>query len=232
MAEEHLKAFPKFSGNTSVLSMMGPEAQAKAVDAILADADADKAAKAGASFVRVMAAKDDAAKFDALAEEHEKAFPDFPGNRELESTRKQAAADKVLKEKPLDLKFTSVSGKEIDLSKMRGKVILVDFWATWCGPCMAEMPTVVATYEKLHGKGFEIIGISFDKDKAALEKITKESKMTWEQYFDGEGWKNKFGQQYGINSIPRMWLVDKKGMVVDTNGRKDLEKKIEKLLAE
>jgi peroxiredoxin len=88
------------------------------------------------------------------------------------------------------------------------------------------------TYGKLHDKGFEIVGISFDEDKAKLEAFTKEKGMTWPQFFDGKGWKNEYGQKFGINSIPRMWLVNKKGMVVDTNGRQDLEGKVGKLLAE
>src|SRR5438067_10175070 len=76
--------------------------------------------------------------------------------------------------KPVDIKFTAVDGREVDLAKLKGKVVLIDFWATWCGPCMGEVPHVVEAYQKLHGKGFEIVGISFDKDKGALEKTTKE----------------------------------------------------------
>jgi thiol-disulfide isomerase/thioredoxin len=111
-------------------------------------------------------------------------------------------------------------------------VVLVDFWATWCGPCVVEVPKIVATYGKLHEKGFEILGISFDEDKSKLDNFTKDKGMKWPQFFDGKGWKNELGQKFGINSIPRMWLVNKKGMVVDTNGREDLESKVEKLLAE
>ncbi|MEO6785624.1 MAG: TlpA disulfide reductase family protein [Chthoniobacteraceae bacterium] len=133
---------------------------------------------------------------------------------------------------PLDLKFQSVDGHHVDLSKMQGKVVLIDFWATWCGPCVGEIPHVKEAYQKLHAKGFEIVGISLDSDKAALQAFVKKNGMTWPQYFDGKGWKNAISTKFGINSIPRMWLVDKKGNLVDTNGRQDLAAKVEKLLAE
>jgi len=141
----------------------------------------------------------------------------------------KAMAD--LKSKPLDLKFTAVDGREVDLAKMRGKVVLIDFWATWCGPCVAELPNVLNTYKELHPKGFEIVGISLDSDKDKLESFVKDKGMEWPQFFDGKGWKNELAVTYDIHSIPAMWLVDQKGMVVDTSARAGLDEKVAKLLA-
>ena len=149
----------------------------------------------------------------------------------------QRAAQALLKKigrvgKPLEVKFKAVDGREVDLQSMKGKVVLVDFWATWCGPCMAELPKVKAAYEKLHSKGFEIIGISFDRDKTTLEGVLKREKMEWPQHFEDSTEGSTFGEQFDIESIPAMWLVDKKGNLRNVNARDGLVEKVEKLLAE
>lgn len=132
--------------------------------------------------------------------------------------------------KPLDMKFTAINGKQIDLAKMKGKVVLIDFWATWCGPCIAELPNVKKTYNKLNQKGFEIIGISLDSNENSLKRFLKKENMPWPQFFDGKGWNNELAKKYGIRSIPAMWLVDQEGNLIDTNARSNLEDKVEKLL--
>ena len=135
-----------------------------------------------------------------------------------------------LKSKPLDLKFTALDGTEFDLGKLRGKVVLVDFWATWCGPCMAEMPSVVSTFQKLHGKGFEVVGISLDEDEAALRRVLKSKKISWPQFFDGRGWENEFARRFHIDGLPTMWLINKDGMIVDTDISGHIAEKVAKLL--
>jgi thiol-disulfide isomerase/thioredoxin len=164
-------------------------------------------------------------------------FKELSGDKVPAEIKTQVKAQQTKLEalgKPLEIKFKAVDGRDVDLASMKGKVVLVDFWATWCGPCVAEVPHVVETYNKLHDKGFEIVGISLDKDtdKDKLETFVKEKKMPWPQFFDGLYWKNSIAQKYGINSIPAMWLVDKKGNLVDMNGRDGLEAKVEKMLAE
>ncbi len=134
--------------------------------------------------------------------------------------------------KPIDVKFTAIDGREVDLQKLKGKVVLVDFWATWCGPCMRELPNVKATYDKLHEKGFEIVGISADEDREALQKVISSEGVTWPQLFEQATTGKKISDEFGVSTLPSMWLVDKKGVLRDIQGRVDLEKKVDKLLAE
>jgi thiol-disulfide isomerase/thioredoxin len=111
-------------------------------------------------------------------------------------------------------------------------VVLIDFWATWCGPCMREVPNVATAYQKYYDKGFEIIGISLDQSKDTMLKTTSQKGMTWPQYFDGKGWNNAISSGFHIKSVPTMWLVNKKGVLAIPNARADLEGQIAKLLAE
>jgi len=107
-----------------------------------------------------------------------------------------------------------INGQPLSVAAYRGKVTLVDFWATWCGPCKAEMPNVIATYQKYHKSGFDIIGVSLDQEQKSVVTYTQATGMTWAQYFDGAGWDNKIAKQYGVNSIPMAYLLDKHGVII------------------
>ncbi|OHB84887.1 MAG: hypothetical protein A2Z38_00100 [Planctomycetes bacterium RBG_19FT_COMBO_48_8] len=111
------------------------------------------------------------------------------------------------------LEFTSLRGEQVNLASLKGKVVLIDFWATWCGPCRRVMPDLVETYKQYHDQGFEIIGISLDKDQSQLEKYMQEMGITWQQYYDGLVWSNKIARRFGVRGIPHIVLVDKNGSV-------------------
>jgi peroxiredoxin len=112
---------------------------------------------------------------------------------------------------PLAIDKKDIAGKEIKLDDYKGKVLLIDFWATWCGPCVGELPNVLKVYEECHAKGFEILGISLDQDRAKLDAFLADKKLPWRQYFDGKGWKNEVSSAWGINSIPATYLIDHTG---------------------
>lgn len=111
------------------------------------------------------------------------------------------------------LEFASLSGEQVNLANLKGRVVLIDFWATWCGPCRKVMPDLVETYKGYHDRGFEIIGISLDKDQSQLEKYMQDMGITWQQYYDGLGWDNKMARRFGVRAIPHVVLIDKSGVV-------------------
>lgn len=125
----------------------------------------------------------------------------------------------------------TTDGEKLSLDRFKGKIVLVDFWASWCPPCRAEMDGFVKLYNEYNEKGFEIIGISFDEDKEKFEAFIEEKKMAWPQYFDGKGWENEIGPKYMIQSIPTLYLLDREGKIItnDLSGS-NLEDLLKKLL--
>jgi len=130
------------------------------------------------------------------------------------------------------LKFKALDGREVDLEQLRGKVVLLDFWATWCPPCLEELPHVRDAYERFKAQGLEVIGVSFDADRARLEEIVKREKIGWPQYFDGGGRDAAPGKVFGIRHWPSMWLLDRNGVVRFISAGAGLDRKVSQLLAE
>lgn len=134
---------------------------------------------------------------------------------------------------PPDFTQLSPEGQPVSLSDFRGKVVLVDFWASWCGPCRRENPNVVRMYNKYKEKGFEILGVSLDRKKDAWVAAIEKDGLTWAQISDLRGWKNEVAQSYAVTSIPQTVLLDKEGRIVARNLRgPTLEAKLKEMFGE
>lgn len=146
----------------------------------------------------------------------------------------QKIKDNIGLDKPAkDFSVALLDGSNFTLSKQKGKVVLIDFWATWCGPCRKEMPNVKKVYAENKDKGFEIIGISLDNSQEPLDKYIQEEELGWKFSYSGKGWKDDHVALYGVNSIPSMWLVDKKGLLRHFGIRGEaLEEAVAELVAE
>lgn len=171
----------------------------------------DRAAVPVESYMRVLAAGDP----DAIEPEWAQfAQSDNPVVQELAQGQLLVHRSKT---RPLDWKFTALDGRVVDFAALRGKVVLIDFWATWCVPCVEEMPELTDLYARYHEKGFEIIGVSLDSaaDRGKLERFAASRKIGWPQHFDGKGRRNTYAVQYGIKSIPTKILLDREGRVVN-----------------
>ncbi len=184
---------------------------------------------------RVIAMLMDLAEFSD-PEKSREVVKEIAANADAPAEIKEAAAqmqkhlDRV--GKPFALKYAASDGREVDLDKMRGKVVLVDFWATWCQPCVEMMPEVKEVYGKFHPNGFEIAGINLDQEKESFTNFVAEQKMEWPQFFDGKYWDTKYAVDFGVKDIPAMWLVDKKGVLRYINAGFDFTNKVARLLGE
>ena len=123
---------------------------------------------------------------------------------------------KFIDQPAFDFQVTDLSGESLSLSQYRGQVVLLDFWATWCPPCIAEMPNVKKTYAKYKNHKFEIIGISLDRSIAPLEAYIASEGLTWRQYWDSSV---KISNMYNVSAIPSTFLIDGAGIIRRVNLR-------------
>ncbi len=163
----------------------------------------------------------------------EKDYPDSPAV-------KQAAGERRLREavgKTFNIEFTdAIKGAQVSSKTLKGKVYVVDFWATWCGPCIAEMPKMKKLYAEYKDKGVEFVGVSLDqpKDQGGYDKLkeyVEKNQIEWPQFYQGNGWQSEFSMSWGINSIPAVFLVDADGNLASVEARGKLETLIPEYLA-
>ena len=213
----------------------------KAFDTLLAKHAAEKTDDAAGILYMKAQLYNEVLNLPARAQETFKQLTrDFPNSKfepEAEAAvaqlEKFVAAEKIRDSLVIGSQFpefteTNSQGQPLALASFKGKVVLVDFWATWCGPCRILLPDILAAYKKFHADGFEVVGVSLDSDRAALDNFIKQQDgMTWPEFFDeataqlatktGEHnvlFQNRLGLQYGVEQLPTSYLLDADGKII------------------
>jgi thiol-disulfide isomerase/thioredoxin len=210
----HMRAVAIIRGNPNRLEISETE-----IDRFLHDYPKDKA---GASLLFGFASEvEDPARRVKILKRLIAEFPESPvatgAKGSLEVLEKVG--------KPFDLAFDdAVTGKSVSIRGLKGKVVVLDFWATWCGPCVAEMPKMKSLYSEFKDKGVEFIGVSLDKPKdegglAKLKEFVAKNGITWPQHYDGQAWESPLIEQLGITEIPAVFLIDAEGKLAEVRAR-------------
>jgi len=158
---------------------------------------------------------------------------DWPATSDVKQKARGVLFKKSHLGRPLNCEFTSIDGPRIRLADLAGKVVLLDFWASWCPPCRESLPTMREIYARFHTRGLDIVGVSFDMDLHKLRRFISQESMPWPQVADGLGWNDSpLAREFGITSLPALWLIDRQGRLIDLHAREDLAQKMERLLSE
>ncbi|MBD0260356.1 MAG: AhpC/TSA family protein [Cytophagales bacterium] len=166
-----------------------------------------------------------------LAPQFEKAFPNSEYTKDFSAKVAQYKNAVQVGQAAPDITLSSPEGKPVSLSSLRGKYVLIDFWASWCGPCRQENPNVVKMYNKFKGKNFEIFGVSLDREKEKWTQAIAQDGLSWVHVSDLKFWESAGAQSYGVRSIPATFLLDPTGKVIAKNLRgQALEAKLAEIL--
>jgi len=149
----------------------------------------------------------------------------------------RAAAGRLLERlrrlgQPLELAFTAADGQSVDLARLRGKVVLLHFWASWSSPCQQTLPLVKSAHGRFHERGFEIIGVSLDAERPGFDQAVARHGLNWPQHYDGKVWANQIALKLGVTRLPALWLLDRQGRLRELDARTRLEERIQALLGE
>lgn len=182
---------------------------------------------AGYELLSEIAETSDLAKMQEIAN----IMADSGGPAELTDMGKGLLRRLAVVGKKFPIDFKTEDGHDINVDTLSNKVVLVDFWATWCPHCLEAVPTIKKLYAQYHTNGFEVVGINFDDATNMAHQFIQQQDLVWPEFFGGRGNGNKYEREYSLNFLPSAWLVDRKGIVQDIHGTVDMEAKIEKLMA-
>jgi thiol-disulfide isomerase/thioredoxin len=233
----------KWRGQLRTLPLLPPAQRAAVIDELVDEVKSDDVfanqVVVLVQFCDLLADSDDAAPVKRATDELLPLFraSDDPGIVERLPRLEGITRRLNLPGNRFELSGELLDGSMIDWDAYRGKVVLIDYWATWCQPCLAEVPNVVENYRKYHSKGFDVVGISLDDDKSQVEQYLREANIPWATMFhtgsEESGWSHPMAIKYGVIGIPRAILVDQQGNVVNMNARgRNLSAELQRLLGE
>jgi thiol-disulfide isomerase/thioredoxin len=232
-SEELKKEAHYWKARIGIVAARGDSAKVQAVDEFIAlDPKDARGAELLATLMSRYVATPDTKQ--ALAKRLAAEYPASSGSDSGSEPRSGAESPTAAVGKPFVLQFVdAVSGAPVSTERLKGKVLVVDFWATWCGPCVAEMPRMKQLYAEFRNKGVQFIGVSLDQSGDGYDKLVafvEENGIAWPQYFQGNGWNSEFSKSWGIRAIPAVFVVDQEGKVYSDKARGKLETILPELL--